>query len=207
MEYLRGAIDHTRRFFVRKPSESKPERWYQGYVEDLFGEVREGFQPEDRFEFRSVGGDKIDTPVLDYLVCVIGTLDAYAKDAQLPQVLPSGEFIYRNAGALNRLVEATHKIGRFDSYPYSGTPETVATRRPLPRFLDPEYRIEAFRHREYLWELFRVLRQNPGAWLVTNYGSSRVTEHTSLRTADYISIGAWQDIAVQKVPIQEPIAA
>lgn len=206
MEYLRGAIDKTRRLFVRDPKTPQAERWFEGQVAELFGEVREGFQPEDRFEFRSLGGDKIDTPVLDYLVCEIGSLDAYAKDAELPQRLSSGEFVYRNAGALDRLVEATHKIVGLDGYPYSGTPETVVTLHALPRFVDPQYRMAAFRHREYLWELFKVLRENPGSWLVTDYGSRRVAEHSSLRTTDHIVIGAWQRIVVQKVPVQELVA-
>ena len=207
MEYLRGAIDQTRRLFIKEPKTPQVERWFEGTVADLFGEVREGFQPEDRFEFRSVDGDKIETPLLDYFVCEIGSLDAYAKDTELPQRLPSGEFVYRNTGALNRLVKATHNIVGLDAYPYSGPPETIATLHPLPRFIDPQYRMAAFRHREYLGELFKVLRENPGAWLITSHGSRRVTEHSSLRTVDRIVIGAWQDIAIQKVPVQKPVAA
>ena len=88
MEYLREAIAHTLRFFVRKPSEPQPERWFQGYVEDLRGKIREGFQPEEVFEFRKPGGEKVETPILDYLTAHIGGLDAWAEDADLPDTLP-----------------------------------------------------------------------------------------------------------------------
>lgn len=213
MEFLsnvpRIIMDSVRQLYVRQPEVlQEPERvLFEGYISDLWGKGREDFKPQARFEFRTDTGKGIDTPVLDYLVAEIGFLDAYATDADLPPTLPSGEFVYRNAGALERLASVTLELVQFDAYPHSGPSEAVATFKPLPLFEDPSYRMPAFRHREYLGQLLGVLQKNPGAWFVSDRGSIRVADHSRITTVDHIRIDEWQEISFKKIPLQGQAAA
>ena len=157
-----------------------------------FGQIRGDFQPETRFEVRSPDWDKIATPALDFLICCIGANDAFAEDTNLSPTLPSGERVYRNAGALGRLIEATQRIVRFDASDYNG-----GILRPFP--LLETFSTADFLHGTYLLALFDVLRKNPDAWLTTSRGITRIAADSRLVTWEQTFAGKWNDILVVKL--------